>query len=49
MGSAGFGLAGAVKPCIPVRTAMVLKIVRYPEPVLRAKCRAVTEVTPEVR
>ncbi len=28
---------------------MVLKIVRYPEPVLRAKCRAVTEVTPEVR
>lgn len=49
MGSAGFGLAGAGKPCIPVRTAMVLKIVRYPEPVLRAKCRAVTEVTPEVR
>jgi peptide deformylase len=28
---------------------MVLKIVRYPEPVLRAKCREVTEVTPEIR
>jgi peptide deformylase len=28
---------------------MVLPIVRYPEPVLRAKCRAVTQVTPEIR
>ncbi len=28
---------------------MVLKIVRYPAPVLRAKCRAITEVTPEIR
>jgi peptide deformylase len=28
---------------------MVRKIVRYPEPVLRAKCRPVTEVTPEIR
>ena len=28
---------------------MVLPIVRYPEPVLRAKCRPVTEVTPQVR
>lgn len=28
---------------------MVLPIVRYPEPVLRAKCRDVTEVTPEIR
>ncbi|HCN30462.1 MAG TPA: peptide deformylase [Verrucomicrobiales bacterium] len=28
---------------------MPLKIVRYPDPVLRAKCRPVTEVTPEVR
>lgn len=28
---------------------MVLKIVRYPEPVLRAKCRAISEVTPELR
>jgi peptide deformylase len=27
---------------------MVLKIVRYPEPVLRAKCRDITTVTPEV-
>ncbi|WP_395744724.1 peptide deformylase [Prosthecobacter sp.] len=28
---------------------MVRKIVRYPDPVLRAKCRPVTEVTPEIR
>jgi len=28
---------------------MVLPIVRYPEPVLRAKCRPVTQITPEVR
>ncbi|OYW28631.1 MAG: peptide deformylase [Chthoniobacter sp. 12-60-6] len=28
---------------------MVRKIVRYPEPVLRAKCRLVTEVTSEIR
>ncbi len=28
---------------------MVLPIVRYPEPVLRAKCRNITEVTPEIR
>lgn len=28
---------------------MIRKIVRYPEPVLRAKCRAVAEVTPEIR
>lgn len=28
---------------------MIRKIVRYPEPVLRAKCRPVTEITPEVR
>ncbi len=28
---------------------MVLKIVRYPTPVLRAKCRAITEVTPAIR
>lgn len=28
---------------------MVLKIVRYPAPVLRAKCRAITEVTPAIR
>lgn len=28
---------------------MVLPIVRYPDPVLRAKCRPVTEVTPELR
>lgn len=28
---------------------MVLKIVRYPAPVLRAKCRTITEVTPEIR
>jgi peptide deformylase len=28
---------------------MVRKIVRYPEPVLRAKCRPVTEVTSEIR
>jgi len=28
---------------------MILPIVRYPEPVLRAKCRAITEVTPAVR
>jgi peptide deformylase len=28
---------------------MVLKIVRYPATVLRAKCRAITEVTPEIR
>ncbi len=28
---------------------MVLPIVRYPDPVLRAKCRQVTEVTPEIR
>ena len=32
-----------------LRKDMVRKIVRYPEPVLRAKCRAVTEVTPEIR
>lgn len=31
------------------RKNMVRKIVRYPEPVLRAKCRPVTEVTPEIR
>jgi peptide deformylase len=30
-------------------TTMVLKIVRYPTPVLRAKCRAITEVTPAIR
>jgi len=28
---------------------MVLKIVRYPAPVLRAKCRAITDVTPAIR
>ena len=28
---------------------MVLKIVRHPDPVLRAKCRAITEVTPAIR
>lgn len=28
---------------------MVLPIVRYPDPVLRAKCRLVTEVTDEIR
>lgn len=28
---------------------MVLKIVRYPEPVLRAKCRTIPEATTEVR
>lgn len=28
---------------------MVLPIVRYPDPVLRAKCRPVTEVTEEIR
>lgn len=28
---------------------MVLPIVRYPEPVLRAKCRLVPQVTPEIR
>jgi peptide deformylase len=28
---------------------MVLPIVRYPEPVLRAKCRPITEVTEETR
>ena len=28
---------------------MVLKIVRYPTPALRAKCRAITEVTPAIR
>ena len=28
---------------------MVLPIVRYPEAVLRAKCRPITEVTPEIR
>jgi len=28
---------------------MVLPIVRYPEPVLRAKFRPVTQVTPEIR
>jgi len=28
---------------------MVRKIVRYPEPVLRAKCRPVTEVTSDIR
>lgn len=27
---------------------MVLKIVRYPAPVLRAQCRPVTEITPEI-
>ncbi len=32
-----------LEPC------MVLPIVRYPEPVLRAKCRPVTEVTPQIR
>lgn len=35
------------KPVIKAR--MVRKIVRYPEPVLRAKCRLVTEITPEIR
>lgn len=29
--------------------AMIRPIVRYPEPVLRAKCRLVTEVTAEIR
>jgi len=28
---------------------MVLPIVRYPDPVLRAKCRPVTQITPELR
>ena len=28
---------------------MVLPIVRHPEPILRAKCRPVTQVTPEIR
>lgn len=28
---------------------MVRKIVRYPEPVLRAKCRPVTKITPDLR
>ncbi len=28
---------------------MILPIVRYPEPVLRAKCRPVTQVTPDIR
>lgn len=28
---------------------MILPIVRYPEPVLRAKCRPITEVTAEIR
>lgn len=28
---------------------MIRKIVRYPEPVLRAKCRPVTQITPEIR
>lgn len=28
---------------------MVRKIVRYPDPVLRAKCRPVTQITPEIR
>lgn len=28
---------------------MILPIVRYPTPVLRAKCRPITEVTPEIR
>lgn len=28
---------------------MVRKIVRYPDPVLRAKCRLVTQITPEIR
>jgi|GEM_PF-5176630 len=28
---------------------MILPIVRYPEPVLRAKCRPITAVTPEVQ
>lgn len=28
---------------------MVRKIVRYPDPVLRAKCRNVGEITPEIR
>lgn len=28
---------------------MIRKIVRYPEPVLRAKCRPVTEITSEIR
>ncbi len=32
-----------------MRSAMVLKIVRYPEPVLRAKCRSITDVTPAIR
>jgi peptide deformylase len=32
-----------------IKARMVRKIVRYPEPVLRAKCRPVAEVTPEIR
>lgn len=28
---------------------MILPIVRYPEPVLRAKCRPVTQITPDIR
>jgi len=28
---------------------MIRPIVRYPEPVLRAKCRNITEITPEIR
>ena len=28
---------------------MIRKIVRYPDPVLRAKCRDVTTITPEIR
>lgn len=28
---------------------MIRKIVRYPEPVLRAKCRDVTTITPDIR
>lgn len=45
----------SVKPARDAATTAVvlfvmpLKIVRYPDPVLRAKCRAITEVTPEVR
>jgi peptide deformylase len=33
----------------PLPASMVLPIVRYPEPVLRAKCRSIPEATPEVR
>ncbi len=32
-----------------IQTPMIRKIVRYPDPVLRAKCHLVTEVTPDIR